>query len=280
MDIVFLTGNRMNKPDYETHFIIEALSEKGIKSKVIPWKANENWEKVKLVVIRTTWDYHDDLHGFFSKIEYISKKTKVINSLEIIKWNSHKKYLNELTNSGVKAVPTILLDKGKIISQTDLLDTNFDKIVVKPAVSLGAEGAIKTTTSSKEALIHTNNLLKTGDVLIQPFLNEIYSGESSLLFFNQIFSHAVMKIPKKGEYRVQDNYGGSVKPYIPSTKEIEMAENAIKLAPNKLWYARVDFAMYNNEPHIMELELIEPDIFVRYSDACIDNFIGMLSQLL
>lgn len=278
MDIIFLTGANMPSPDYETHILVEKLAQKGIKSKVCAWNSKEDWANVKLVVVRTTWDYHENLDQFLQQIKFISSQTNLINEVETIEWNINKKYLKELESEGLPIVPTTFIDKGKIISKNDLKKTGFEKIVIKPSVSLGAIGAIKTTVDDENAVIHANNLLNENDILIQPFVESVYTGEASLLFFDNKFSHAVLKVPKKGEYRVQDTYGGSVIPYPATDEEIEIAKKAISFAPGNLSYARVDFLNINNKPYLMELELIEPNIFIRYSNVCIDNFTKMLKN--
>ncbi|MBN2892536.1 MAG: hypothetical protein JXL97_11765 [Bacteroidales bacterium] len=276
--IAFLTGVKMSYPDFETHILVDELKKLTIEAEIIPWSDNRDWSDYDLVVIRTTWNYHLNFPKFIDKLKLIESQTKLINSTKIVLWNIHKEYLFELEKSGIPIVPTKLIRKRTKIDKKWLETIEFDKIVVKPAISLGAIGALKTNINSKDAILHANELLENNDVLIQPFVESIYSGEASLLFFDGKFSHAVQKIPKKGEYRVQDAYGGSVEPFLPDSYEINIAEKAIKLVPIEPIYARVDFVNYNNSPHLMELELIEPNIFMRYSDVCIPNFINTLKK--
>ena len=99
----------------------------------------------------------------------------------------------------------------------------------------------------------------------------------SLIYVNGDISHAVRKLPKPGDYRVQDHHGGTIEPYEPTTLERSTAEEALKVAPNRTLYARIDLVQNKGHPVVMELELIEPELFLRFSDAGMNGYTAAVS---
>jgi glutathione synthase/RimK-type ligase-like ATP-grasp enzyme len=137
---------------------------------------------------------------------------------------------------------------------------------VKPAVGINAVGSLRSQIDDPALAKHLAGLLRGGDVLLQPFVPSITSeGELSLIFVDSTFTHAVRKRPRRGDFRVQDNHGGTVYHYEPSAKEIAVASAALACAPSATIYARVDLAYVDEVPVVMELELIEPELFLRFS---------------
>jgi glutathione synthase/RimK-type ligase-like ATP-grasp enzyme len=146
------------------------------------------------------------------------------------------------------------------------------EIVVKPAVGINSNGTMRSAPDDPALAQHLLRLLNTGDALVQPFVPAILStGEVSLVFLGSRYSHAVRKLPRDGDFRVQDNHGGSVQPYAPSAKEIETALAALAVAPAPTTYARVDVVDLHGTPAVMELELIEPELFLRFYPTAVET---------
>jgi glutathione synthase/RimK-type ligase-like ATP-grasp enzyme len=223
-----------------------------------------NWKDLKVdalssadtVVFRLVWGYDSDVRRFLSFIDAVAASgAAMVPRHETLRWNVHKKYLAELQSAGVSmpwcryhasdGFPLELLDARKTY-------------VLKPAVSAGARGIIKT---SGEAL-HKHEISIPDDVLVQEFVPSVEAGERSQLFFNGVFSHAVLKIPAQGDFRVQKVYGGRVEDYQPSEEERSWALSVLEKTPVPVDYARVDYLMHNGVPQLMELELIEPELFL------------------
>ncbi len=262
--IVLVTGATMAKPDPETHLLVAALAEIGVEAVVAPWDSPEDWAAYPLVVVRTPWDYFRRLPEFLAWAARTSQLTAFVNPVSVIEWNSHKAYLRELAGKGIPTVPTLWLDRGAADGAARLAATGWGEVVVKPAVSIGAIGALKAHATDPACQAHLAALLAEGDVLVQPFIESVAAqGEVSLIYFGGAFSHAIRKQPAAGDYRVQDMYGGTNHPYQPAADEVELATLALSATPAPTTYARVDMVrLPDGRPAVMELELIEPELFL------------------
>ncbi len=122
-------------------------------------------------------------------------------------------------------------------------------------------------------------LLEEQDYMVQPFVEEIKGGEWSFLFFNDTYSHCVLKIPKQGDFRVQHQHGGSISYPEPNPLHIEQAQAYVKGLPQRTLYARVDGVIVNSSFVLMELELIEPYLFLRAENNSFENYYDALLEL-
>jgi glutathione synthase/RimK-type ligase-like ATP-grasp enzyme len=262
MRVALITGAEMAKPDPESHLLIHELGLLGITSELISWRAPLDWSLFDLVVIRTPWDYFLHLEEFLSWVEDVEKVTRVLNSSCILRWNCHKKYLKELSGLGAPTVPTLWVTKNQ---QCDgLMDSiEWPIVVVKPAVSIGAIGALKGNPQDSHVKHHLEEELKKGDVMIQPFLESVADfGELSLIYFNGAYSHSILKKPQQGDYRVQDAYGGTNTVFEPEIEAQKIGDQVMSHLPDFSLYARVDLVKYQNQWLLMELEAIEPELFL------------------
>lgn len=262
MRVALITGAEMAKPDPESHLLIHELGVLGITSELISWRASLDWSLFDLVVIRTPWDYFLHLEEFLSWVEDVEQVTRVLNSSRILRWNSHKKYLKELSSFGVPTVPTLWISKNQQCD--DLIDSiEWPMVVVKPAVSIGAIGALKGHSKDNHVKQHLEEEVKKGDVMIQPFLESVADfGELSLIYFNGVYSHSILKKPQKGDYRVQDAYGGTNALFEPEIEAQKIGDQVLSYLPDFSLYARVDLVKYQNQWLLMELEAIEPELFL------------------
>ena len=171
------------------------------------------------------------------------QKTNFINSSEIINWNIDKHYLQDLSENGINIAPTLFIEKGETNTLSELLQkTKWKEAVIKPAISGAARHTyrIKPNNCSEIETVF-QELIKSEGMLFQQFLNNITTqGEISLILIGGKYTHAVKKIAKKGDFRVQDDYGGTVEQYIATESEIEFAKNCLEKCPYSPIYARVD----------------------------------------
>lgn len=259
--------------DPEPPEVADQLRLLGHEAEVVVWHDKTvDWSAFDLVVIRSTWDYFDRLDEYLQWADHVDSVARIINSPRVIRWNSHKGYLIELGDAGIPVLPTLALARGTADPVARLLATGWPEVVVKPAVDGGARGALKAPSASPEAAAHLRELVAAGDTIVQPYAAGVEAGEVSLFFFGGELSHAVRKVPKPADYRVQALHGGSEEVHLPSGTELEVGRRAMALAPDALFYARVDLIDVGGQPTLMELELIEPDLFLRLAPGSAARF--------
>lgn len=261
MSRVLVAGSRVRseRSDAETRPLLAALAARGVDAADAPWDdETAGWADADLVAVRTTWDYTERRDDFLAWAARVDAATRLVNPLPVLTWNSHKRYLVELADAGVPTVPTTLLDHGSAVPD----DLGRGPVVVKPAVSAGGRG---TSLGHPDDLRDTvGELLAVGDVLVQPAVESIgRDGEASLIRLGDRWSHAVRKLPAAGGFLVHEKHGGRLEDHTPTTREVEVAEAALARAPGDVAAARVDLVRVDGEPVVMELELIEPELFLR-----------------
>ena len=226
-----------------------------------------DWKQTKYAIFRTTWDYFDRFEEFFSWLDQTKHKTIFINSAEVINWNIDKHYLQDLVKNNINIAPTLFVEKGDEISLKQLFaKTNWTEAVIKPAISGAARHTYRINPSNcSEFKTVFQELISEECMLFQEFLNNITTqGEISLILIGGKYNHAVKKLAKKGDFRVQDDHGGSVEKYTPTELEITFAEDCLKASPYQPIYARIDIVYdNNNKPSLSELKLIEPELWFR-----------------
>lgn len=277
-DIIILTDNRYVSPTKidiymqnvldEDNYVKNALENLGLTVGRLAWDdKNFDWNTTKFILFRTTWDYFDRFAEFTQWLDKVSHQTKLLNSENIIRWNIDKHYLLDLKQKGIHIIPTVYIEQNTITTLKILHQkNNWKETILKPCVSGGARHTYKLNLTNHEA--HENifqELIKNEAMMLQPFQNSIVEkGELSLMIMNGKFTHAVLKKAKKGDFRVQDDFGGTVYKYTPTPQEILFAENTVKACIEKPFYARVDITTDNNDKlALVELELIEPELWFR-----------------
>lgn len=278
VDIVVLTDSRhvnIKNPDgYQKNVLLEddllkiALENKGLIVERRSWDDFDfDWSTAKYLIFRTTWDYFDRFEEFSAWLDKVSSVTSLLNSEAIIRWNIDKHYLLDLEKKGVHCAPTLFIEKGTTISLKELHEqTGWTKTVLKPCISGGGRHTYKLEPKALD--VHEvifQRLIKNEAMMLQPFQNAIVSkGEISMMVLGGNYTHAVLKIAKAGDFRVQDDFGGSVHKYQPTQNEIDFAENAVKACFEIPSYARVDiFEDNDGKIALSELELIEPELWFR-----------------
>lgn len=253
--------------------LVAALDEIGIDSCPAVWSdAGIDWLAYDALVIRTPWDYFVRLEEFRAWLDArIASGVRMCNSSEILDWNFDKRYLQSLAAAGVSLVPTIVVPRGGRPDIAALARSRgWDEVVVKPTVSGGAYRThrfrLEDAGRHDEEIAQT---LRDRGVLIQPFLPEILTeGELSLMFFDGVFSHAVRKRPREGDYRVQFQFGGTNETIDARQEWIDGARACIAAAPALPVYARVDGVIREGQFLLMELEVFEPLMFLaRHPEA-------------
>jgi glutathione synthase/RimK-type ligase-like ATP-grasp enzyme len=241
----------------------------GISSVRVDWSCpDEDWSGYRCAVFRTTWDYFDRFDEFSAWLNEVQSLTQLCNTPSLIRWNMDKHYLADLESRGVNVVPSRFVERGTTVCLQDLLDeAGWYDAVIKPCVSGAARHTYRVhRNNAGEMDAVVRRLLANESLLLQPFQQGIVEqGEDALIMLNGRFSHAVRKVAKPGDFRVQDDHGGSVHHYEPTTAQIELAEHAMAVCHSVPTYGRVDMIQDNHGGYaVMELELIEPELWLRY----------------
>jgi glutathione synthase/RimK-type ligase-like ATP-grasp enzyme len=286
-DIVLLTGRTMPCEVAENDLLVTELRTLGVTAEIQPWDEPLDWDVHGMALVRTTWDYWDRLEEFLAWAEHTDRATTLRNPAEVIVWNHHKGYLPALGAQGTAVVPTTLLPRGADQAAIDAALAEFRErhgdveTVTKPAVSAGARGALRSPADAPETAAHLRDLTRRGDALLQPLAQSVLSrGETSLVFFGTEFSHAVRKVPASGEYRIHEHHGGTVQEHLPTEAELAVARAALQAGPAPVAYGRVDLVELADGPAVMELELIEPELFLPFAPGATARYAHHLAGLL
>lgn len=243
----------------------EALAAAGAEVVPIAWTDADNLSNFDLVLPLVVWGYHLDYRrwlGLLHRAE--AQRWPMVNPPALLRWNGDKAYLAELAERGVSTVPTLAVE-ACCDADVEEARRRFDSdwLVVKPTVSASAMGTYRL--GPRDDLPADS---RGRPIIIQPLIEEIAAtGEFSLMLFNGEFSHAVVKRPKAGDFRVQEYHGGVTLPCpVPPAGAVRLAQAALAAAPAPAAYARVDIVPDDaGVLRIMELELIEPSLFLHHA---------------
>lgn len=266
-------------------FLIPALRRRGIDAVPVVWNAAEvGWERFSGCLIRSVWDYPRELAAFLAWVEDVAASMPVWNPPGLVAWNSRKDYLREIEGWGVATIPTVWLRQGASGDrlETILAERGWEEAVVKPAVDLGALNLRRVGVADPAGQAHLEELLSRHDVLVQPFLPSLESkGELSLFYVEGRRTHAVEKLPAAGDFRVQGRWGGSSRAVEPGDTEAEIGERVLARLPEVPLYARVDLVEGPaGERYLIELELIDPNLFLLHGAATAEALADAIDQAL
>jgi len=228
-----------------------------------PWTDVGDLGDFDLVMPLVAWGYHLDpphWHALLDRLE--QERAKVLNPIPLLRWNSDKRYLAELGGTGLAVIPTRLVEALDESVLAEARAEYGEELVIKPPVSAGADGTHRL--APQDPLPEAS---RGRAMMIQPFLRSVAEeGEYSCLLFGGEFSHAIVKRPKAGDYRVQPHLGGTEVPCAPPSGAIDLAKAALAAAPAEAAYARVDMVRdRSGQLAIIELELIEPSLWLEHA---------------
>jgi glutathione synthase/RimK-type ligase-like ATP-grasp enzyme len=266
----------------EDSLLQAALEKIGLRVARKSWDDVEfDWSSTKFALFRTTWDYFNRFAEFEIWLKKAAAQCTLIHDAELVYWNLDKHYLGDLKSQGINIAPTYFVEPGYADSlQNFIKDINFNEYILKPAIAGTARHTYKF--KAEEANKHETifaELLQNESLLVQEYQHQITTkGEISLVLFGGKFSHAVLKTAKPGDFRVQDDFGGTVHDYKPKPDEIAFAEKAIQACePFKPIYARVDIFWDNQDQLCLaELEMIEPELWFRKDEHAAGRFAEVL----
>lgn len=264
--IAVVTCHELPVPAPDDELLLEALSAAGATTAYVAWDDTAfDWSEPDLCVIRSTWDYTAHHDAF---VAWADAVPSLWNPPQVVAWNSHKRYLLDLADAGVDVVPTRLVPRGTELDLAADL-AHLVEVIVKPAVSVGSYDTYRVGPERPLTDEIVADLVARHDLLVQPFVHAIVDpGETAVVVIDGEVAHSFVKRPAEGDFRVQLQYGAHNTMVEPTRAQVRLAEAAITAAldatdVDDLLYARVDMVDVDGTPHLMELELIEPDLWLR-----------------
>ena len=266
---------------------LEAL---GWQIESLHWRSEGiEWDRFDAVYVGTPWDYPEDPDRFLQVLERIDQSAAVlVNDIALVRWTIPKTYLRDVEKEGVAIVPSIwgeAMNGGAIENAFTQFDV--DKVIVKPVISTNATDTFlvvrETFPDLKAQLCET---FAERPYVVQPFIGNIQSeGEYSLFYFNRIFSHAIQKVPKSEDFRVQEEYGAEITPVEPEPALQKAGDQLMNVVDPMPVYGRADFVRGSDGRFlVMELELIEPSMYLRMNKEAprrfaeaFDNYVSIAS---
>jgi glutathione synthase/RimK-type ligase-like ATP-grasp enzyme len=258
------TPDHIDIPVFD-HLLVAPLAARGITAESVAWDDPAvTWTDYDAVLLRSTWDYHQRVDEFVAWLDKLALLgVAVYNPAHIVRWNTDKHYLADLARHGATIIPTVFADGTRTL--TDIMaETGWDDVVIKPRYGASAEGVrVFMSDNAADAPALT-------DMLVQPRLSQVMTdGEHSFVFLNGQYAYAALKRPAAGALFVQIEHGGSETIITPSSTLIAQAEVVmaaavahLDIASDDILYARVDGIILDGQLHVMELELIEPSLFI------------------
>jgi len=290
--IALVTARAARDTDYDMPPLLTALRGAGAEALEVDWDDDAiDWSGFDLALLRSTWDYFERLPEFLDWAARVADRTRLVNPLPVLRWNTDKHYLAELARAGVPVVPSTFLEPDDDVAAIldVILNTHPDAqdFVVKPVVGAGSRDAQRHARGDRSGIIaHARRLLDARrSVLLQPYLERVDEhGETALLFFDGEFSHAIRKGPllKRGEGPTTGLYAEeTIESRTPSADELAIAQRALTAIPfaKPLLYARVDLIRDDDGfPRLLELELVEPSVFTLHAEGVAERFARAIAQ--
>jgi len=279
----FLTLDERGDFVIDDEHAIEPLADIGWQVSTVSWRQQAiPWRDFDVVIIRSTWDYWNDVPGFLEALDRISRETRLANPLDLVHWNLSKTYLRDLEGKGVGIVPTLWAGHPTVSQMGGAHDAlQSDELVIKPVVGANGEDAYRISRSdSAQRLERIARRFQRREGMLQRFMPCILSeGEFSLFYFNGEFSHAIIKKPAEAEFRSQEERGAEIMAVVPEDLLLRRGRQAIATISPAPLYTRVDFVRDEREDFlVMEMELIEPSMYLRMEPGAAMRFARAIDQ--
>ncbi|MFO0934321.1 MAG: hypothetical protein U1E39_16665 [Planctomycetota bacterium] len=265
--------------------LLPALEAVGLDAEPVVWDREARWPRFDGVLLRSPWDYFLASPAFLAVLDGLARAgVRCWNDPALVRWNADKRYLRALEARGVATVPTLWFDAPPAPAElaARVAAAGWDEVVAKPTVSAGAWRTLRLARADLAAT-SLPALPPSGGAgwMVQPFLPEVVAdGELSFVFVDGTFSHAVRKEAKAGDFRVQWTHGGRETPVEASPALVAQAAAALAAAPDAGLYARVDGVVRGGRLWLMELELIEPYLYLGHAPTAAARLAAALARRL
>jgi hypothetical protein len=278
----------------------DILRAHGVTVESCVWNTPDvDWSQFDAVVVRSPWDYYKHPLEFGLWLDGLNvQQARVWNPTRLMLWNANKTYLQDLQNNGIAIVPTQWVEQDTERTLAAMLEEQMFGApvawyVIKPTISAGAYQTLRVRPQTLQAGSTTEEavfaeIVRHSQVMIQPYMPEIAAtGEYSFVFFHDsdqaTLSHIILKTPATGDFRSQEQFGSTlraVKLDELSHTLLEQAHHvvdaAVSIVDTNWLYARVDGVVRDGQLLLMELEMIEPSLFLRFDANAPQRFADAL----
>ena len=277
MKIALATAAHLPQMSDDDRILYEELVKRGFDAQPVIWNRDADWSAFDVVVTRSIWDYHAHYPDFLAWLDRLDASGACLfNPTALERWNSDKHYMADLERRGVRITPTRVVDRGTARTlESVIAETGWQRIVVKPTVgSTGYETWQVDVPLTADDESRFADQIARMDMLVQEFVPGVKDGERSFVFINGEYTHCVLKKAAGSEFRVHIEWGGTVERIQPPDEQVEWARSVVAVVDQPWMYARVD-AVTNDvgELVLMELEMLEPELFFGYNGEAVDAFI-------
>ncbi len=256
--------------------LLPYLAAANVQTEIVDWRSTDcDFRQFDLIVLRSCWDYHLRGAEFTDWLRRTANSVPVLNDVKTVLWNYNKFYLREVDALGIEIAPTIFVGHPNALGAELETIRSWEKIVVKPAISASAYNTILIDGATFSAEHELVGRMNGQPFLVQQFIPEIQEqGEISFVYIDGRFSHAALKRPAAGDFRVQQEHGGSAELFYPSAALLDQANQIAAAVPQvrDSFYCRIDAVARKGKLVLMELELIEPELFLALAEGAAARF--------
>ena len=279
----YLTMDDMSNFVADSDLSFAPMAELGWEVEMVPWRRDVDWNDYDLVYICTPWDYQNDVTAFLGVLEAVERSSaKLVNSLKLVRWNLEKTYLRELEMRGADIVPSLFFDRFDADRVAACFSAHRSgRIVLKPVVGANADHIfVLSEPLSEDVIGELRQTYESRPFFVQPFIDSVQSeGEYSLFFFGGDYSHAILKKPRTGDFRTQEEHGADILSIEAPPALVETARFVVGVVSPQPVYVRADFVRDADERFLlMELELIEPSLYFRTDPGSARRFAQALTR--
>ncbi len=274
--ITIVLATSLDEPDItpSDRLYADALERRGCRVTGAPWDGpREAFAGADAVVLRSTWGYYRALRAFRDWTEAMAAATQLFNPIGLVRWNLRKDYVGKLAAAGVRVPGSFVVACETAAIERVFTETGWMRAVVKPAS--GASGysveLVERATLS-EQVAGLSDEARAAGVVVQEFLPEIALGELSTVCFDGVFSHAIRKRPPPGEFRSNSRYGPTRSAETPPRDVTEQGAACLRALPEMPLYARVDGVVRNGQLIVIEVEVLEPALFMEFDPPSAERF--------
>ncbi len=282
--IGLITCNEFTNLYYDDQYLLAPFAQKGIELIPVVWDKPTDFNQFDLLIFKSAWDYHQKTVAFEHWLQFLKTiKTPICNPISIIEQNYNKYYLKDLQEKGFPVIPTLFFDDVRPLALSAILEENgWEKAVIKPVISMSAYHTYSFDKTNHQHLQdNLVNYYSKTSVMVQKFTPEIITeGEWSIIFFDKKYCISALKKPKKGDFRVQGELGGTITYPEPPTHIIQEAQNILNNYPEDILYARMDGIIHQGHFQLMEAELIDPELYFRSGEKVQNAFLTAVMKRL